>query len=387
MKMYCLLKRPCLFTKISNTQLRSFPGNRNQNILSDEERQYLRDSIEKDVRSLENLRMHVDDYYDELDASGEDYFSEGTMQDTIRLTQDEVDNYIETIHIKQCFLEGSETGPGFYDAWDWIRADLIRENLNGELTGLLDHVSEVLQTQFAQQDFERQWANYEHIYPFLNIFSQSNENPDQSSEQSVEENVEDQTQVSQPPLTDDAPNLSSDLSRSYNETQDNHSGVEAVQESTGLAENNTSQNQTAASESSPVNVSPSNNSSVDETQGTQNIPSEQAAQENVEDQTQVSQSPLTDDALDLSDDLSRLYDETQGTQNVPSGQAAQENVEDQTQASQPPLTADAPNLSPEFNNLFDPNSHSNESNGNNGSLLDDFADTSCEPGDFMGGDD
>jgi hypothetical protein len=68
----------------STTKKKLFPSQNISGELSDDERRYLNESIERAGALMMNLRMHRNDIYECLDEEGENEEAPGELQDKLR---------------------------------------------------------------------------------------------------------------------------------------------------------------------------------------------------------------------------------------------------------------------------------------------------------------
>ena len=336
--------------------------------LSDDERKYLSESIERAGALMMNLRMHRNDIYECLDECGENEEAQGELQDQLRELWTETEFAEDAIDINRFLLYGQEPGIKNFESWSRIRNDIGAYNTNDNVdyNNLYRQVEQVIWTTYPRQELDYQMSITESSAPYNPIQNES------ESETSEEETIE---------------------SSQDNESENERSEQENVDESQA---------------NEPEN--------------------ERSEQENV-DESQASNSSLTDDQEDLGSVFENMFDpnsdmhKTTNTQENSSNKdsatkdsssnsdsiesssnkdyTAQVNTSIKSVPAQDFDIKDSPTKKDSFNKDSTKEDISNNNKGGSsddgkggpanpqggGSLLDDFADTSTELPDYIGGDD
>lgn len=370
----------------STTKIKRFPSQNNSGGLSDEERRYLNESLERAGALMTNLRMHRNDIYDYLDELGESEEAQGEVQDELRQLWTETEFTEDAIDINRFLLYGQEPGIKNFESWSRVRNDIGAYNAsdNANFDNLYRHVEQIIATTYPTQEFEYQWNITEALAPF---------NPIRLPDESVQ-----------------------------NESRNEELGQENAESSqTNKPESEDSGQENAGS--SQASEPESEASGQENTEGTQaNEPESEASGQKDAEGSQTSNSSMTEDQEDLGSVFENMFnpnsimhkttDSQDNTLNQNS--TAQGNTSTQNTATQDFSTKEAsanedttkessPNEdytkkgtsnndkggSPDDDKGGSPNDGKGgpPSPQGGGSILDDFGDPSTEFGDFMGGDD
>lgn len=363
----------------STTKVNRLPSQNISGGLSDDERRYLNESLERAGALMTNLRMHRDDIYDYLDELGESEEAQGEPQDRLRQLWTETEFTEDAIDINRFLLYGQEPGTKNFESWSRVRNDIGAHNAsdNVNFDNLYRHVEQVIATTYPTQEFEYQWNITEALAPFNPIrlpnetvqnesrneasgqenieSSQTNEGESEASgqentessqanepenEASVQKDAE-ESQASNSSMTDDQEDLGSVLENMFNPKSEMHK--------TTNSQDNTLNQDSAANNSS---------SSIDNLESTSN--QDYTAQGNTSTKNTPAQDTSTKESSSSNEDSTE-----KGPSNVDS------TKEDTSNKGSSPDDGKGGPPGPQGGS----------------SILEDFGDPSTEFGDFMGGDD
>ena len=348
----------------SITKIKALPSQNISGGLSDDERRYLSESIERAGALMMNLRMRRNDIYEYLDEQGENEEAQGELQDKLRGLWTETEFAEDAIDINRFLLHGEQPGIKNFESWSRIRNDIGAYNTNDNVdyNNLYREVEQVIWTTYPRQEIEYQMNITESSAPYNPIQNES------ESETSEEESIE-----------------SSQDNESENETSE--------QENTDGSQANEPENETSEQENADGSQA-SNSSLTDDQEDLGSVfenmfdpNSDMHKTTNTQENTSNKDSVAKDsDNIESSSNQDSTAQENTATKGAPAQDFATQDSSTKKGSSNEDSTKEGTSNSYKGGSSDDGKGGPASPQGG-GSLLDDFADTSTELPDYIGGDD
>ena len=360
----------------STTKVKSLPSQNMSGGLNDDERRYLSESLERAGALMTNLRMHRNDIYEYLDELGENEEAQGELQDQLRELWTETEFTEDAIDINRFLLYGEQPGIKNFESWSRVRNDIGAHNADDNVNydNLYINVEQVIRTTYPQQELEYQWSITESLAPYNPICLPSETvNNESQNETSGQENIESSKAYEPESKTSEQENVE----RSANVPKDKVSGQKDAEVSQA---GNSSMTDDQEDLGSVLENMFDPKSDMHKTTNSQKntLNQDSAAKDN---------SSNSDNLENTSNQDSTVQVNT-STQSVPTQDSSKEGYSNEDSIEQGPSN----NNSKEGISNSDKGSSSDNGKGGppspqgKGSILDDFADTSTELPDYMGGD-